>query len=81
MDGYSESRAFIGAIEELQKIGVPTGPMPDGSPNIEILSRLAQMKAMANEEAENGKLQVAIGPLAMTPAGVTVPASAFGKKF
>jgi hypothetical protein len=81
MDGYSESRAFIGAIEELQKIGVPTGPMPDGSPNIEILSRLAQMKAMANEEAENGKIQVAIGPLAMTPAGVTVPASAFGKKF
>jgi hypothetical protein len=78
MDGYSESRAFIGAIEELQKIGVPTGPMPDGSPNIEIL---AQMKAMANEEAENGKIQVAIGPLAMTPAGVTVPASAFGKKF
>jgi len=38
-----------------------------------------QMKAMASEEAENGKLQVAIPPLTMTPAGLTVPASGFGK--
>lgn len=81
MDGYSESRAFIGSIEEMQKLGIPTGPMPDGSPNLEVLSKFAQMKAMAKEDAENGKIQVAIGPLAITPAGLTVPASAFGKKF
>jgi len=81
MDGYSESRAFIGAIEEMQKLGIPTGPMPDGSPNLEVLSKFAQMKAMAKEDAENGKIQVAIGPLAITPAGLTIPASAFGKKF
>ena len=29
---------------------------------------------------KNGKVQIAIGPLAMTPAGFTVPQSAFGKK-
>jgi len=80
MDGYSESRAFIGAIEEMQKLGIPTGPMPDGSPNLEVLSKLAQMKAMANEEAENGKVQIAVGALSITPAGLTVPTSAFGKK-
>jgi hypothetical protein len=81
LDGYSESRAFIGSIEEMQKLGVPTGPLPDGSPNLEVLSVFGQLKAQAKEEAENGKVQVAIGPLTITPAGLTVPASSFGKKF
>lgn len=44
LDGYSESRAFIGAIEEMQKLGIPTGAMPDGSPNLDILSKFGQMK-------------------------------------
>jgi hypothetical protein len=78
--GYSETRAFIGAIEEMQKLGIPTGPMPDGSPNLDVLKMLGQMKSMASEEAENGKVQIAIPPLTMTPAGLTVPSSAFGKK-
>jgi hypothetical protein len=80
LDGYSESRAFIGAIEELQKLGIPTGPLPDGSPNLDVLKIFGQMKAAAKEETENGKVQIALGPLTMTPAGLTVPASAFGKK-
>jgi hypothetical protein len=80
LDGYSETRAFIGTIEEMQKLGIPTGPMPDGSPNLNVLSKFAQMKAQAKEEAENGKVQIAIGALSTTPAGLTVPASAFGKK-
>jgi hypothetical protein len=79
LDGYSESRAFVGAIEEMQKSGIPTGSMPDGSPNLDLLSKFSQMKAMANEEAENGKVQVALGILSVTPAG-TIPTSAFGKK-
>ena len=81
LDGYSESRAFIGTIEEYQKLGIPTGPLPDGSPNLEVLSVFGQLKAQAKEEAENGKVQVAIGPLTITPAGLTIPASSFGKKF
>ena len=71
MDGYSETRAFIGAVEEMQKMGIPTGPMPDGSPNLNMLQMFGQMKAMANEEAENGKTEIAIPPLVMTPAGLT----------
>jgi|688.fasta_scaffold32533_3 hypothetical protein len=80
-DGYSEARAFMGTIEEYQKIGIPTGAMPDGSPNLDILSRFGQMKAMAKEDAENGKVQVAIPPLAVPPWGVSLPSSANGKKF
>lgn len=80
LDGYSATRAFIGTIEELQKMGIPTGPLPDGSPNLTVLSMFGQLKAASSEEAENGKVQVALGPLAITPAGLTVPSSAFGKK-
>ena len=80
LEGYSETRAFIGAIEELQKIGIPTGPMPDGSPNLTVLSMFSQLKASANEENENGKVQIAIGPLTVTPTGFTLPAKASGKK-
>jgi hypothetical protein len=81
LDGYSESRAFLGTIEELQKIGIPTGPMPDGSPNLDVLAKFAQMKGMANEQAENGKTQIALRPIAVLPIGVTEPATGFGKSF
>jgi len=81
LDGYSESRAFIGVIEEMQSIGIPTGAMPSGAPNFDILGKFGQMKAMANEDAENNKIQIAVGPLTITPAGLTVPSSAYGKKF
>jgi len=80
MDGFSETRAFIGAIEEMQKLGIPTGAMPDGSPNLDVLAVLGQLKASASEEASNGKVQIAVGALTITPSGLTVPASAFGKK-
>lgn len=80
LDGYSESRAFVGAIEELQKIGIPTGALPDGSPNLDVLGKFGQMKAMAKEDGDNGKVQIALGPLTITPAGLTVPSSAYGKK-
>ena len=78
-DGYSESRAFLGTIEEMQGMGVPTGDLPDGSSNLDLLSKFGQMKAMANEDAENGKVEIAIGPLSITPGG-TVPNKAYGKK-
>lgn len=81
LDGYSESRAFIGVIEEMQRLGIPTGAMPSGAPNLDILGKFAQMKAMAFEEAENNKVQIAVGPLVVTPAFLTVPASSYGKKF
>lgn len=80
LDGYSQTRAFIGAIEEMESLGIPTGPMPDGSPNLTVLSVFSQMTAMSNEEAENGKVQIAVGPLTITPAGFTIPSNAFGKK-
>ena len=80
LDGYSETRAFIGTIEELQKLGIPTGDLPDGSPNLGILSMLGQMKAMANENAENGKTQIFLPPIAVA-GGSTLPSTGFGKSY
>lgn len=83
LDGYSYTRAFLNTIEEMQKLGIPTGPLPSGAPNKFVLAKLAQMKSMAIEEAANGKVQVAIPALAVAAlgGGTTIPASAFGKKF
>ena len=81
LDGYSESRAFINAIEEMQKLGIPTGPMPDGSPNLTVLSMFGNIKAAEKEKTENGKVSIAIKPTAVTPAGLTVPNIASGKYF
>lgn len=79
LPGASATRAFMNQISELQKMGVPTGPLEDGSPNLFVLSKLADLKGSMNEQFENGKTQIAIPPLAMTPAGFTLPISAFGK--
>jgi hypothetical protein len=80
LDGYSETRAFIGAVENMQSSGVPTGSMPSGAPNLELLSKLGQMKSMADEDNDNNKVQIAVPQLKMTPIGVTMPDSAWGKK-
>jgi hypothetical protein len=79
LDGYSESRAFLGTIEEMQGLGVPTGALPDGSANLDLLSKFSQMRAMANEDAENGKVELAIPVLSITPGG-TIPDKGYGKK-
>ena len=79
LDGYSESRAFLGTIEEMQGMGVPTGALPDGSANLDLLAKFSQMRAMANEDAENGKVELAIPVLSITPGG-TIPGKGYGKK-
>ena len=60
LPGTSASRSSINAIEELQKLGIPTGTLPDGSPNLMLLFNLASNKATKKESAQNGKIQ-AIG--------------------
>jgi hypothetical protein len=81
LGGFSSSRAFINVIEEYQKLGLPTGGLPDGSPNLMLQSKFAEIKGQQQEENENGKVQVFIKPLTATPAGITLPTgNIFGKK-
>jgi hypothetical protein len=82
LDGYSPSRAFINVIEEYQKIGLPTGDMPDGSPNLMLQAKFAELKGQDREQAQNGKIQLFAKPLTVTPAGVTLPAgNLYGKSY
>ena len=64
----------------MQKLGIPTGPMPDGSPNLGVLAMFSQIKGMNREEASNGKVVMAIDPISLTPAGLTNGITMYGKK-
>lgn len=79
LDGYSPTRSFLNTVQNLQEIGIPTGPMPDGSPNEFLAAVKAMIDGNSKEVAENGKVAIGIGPLTITPAGVTIPKDAYGK--
>ena len=79
LDGYSPTRSFLNTVQNLQELGIPTGPMPDGSPNKFLASIKAMIDGNSQEIAENGKVAIGIGPLTITPAGVTIPKDAYGK--
>jgi len=63
LPGTSPERATINAIEGLQAVGIPTGTLPDGSPNLMGLYNLIVNKANDKEEAENGKIVGTPDPL------------------
>ena len=74
LPGTSPERATINTIQELQALGIPTGVLPDGSPNLMLLYNLALNKGLDKETAENGKIEaIGIGPVG--------PIEIFGKSF
>jgi hypothetical protein len=79
LKGYSAERSFLNYITELQKLGLPTGPLPDGSPNLGLMGDYALLKGQANELFSNGKTEFVIPSLGVTPAGVTAPLNWSGK--
>ena len=72
LPGSSPTRSFINGIENMQRLGLPTGANLDGTPNLGLQSVFAQMKATDRENKENGKLEGMI----LTPSG---PRKLFGK--
>jgi len=57
LPGTSPERATINTIQELQSLGIPTGPLPDGSPNLMLLFNLATNKGSEKEKNLNGKIE------------------------
>lgn len=80
LPGVSDTRAFSNVLEQLQKSGLPTGDLPDGSPNLMNIAMFGLVKGQNQEVSENGKVNVFIPPITITPAGVTVPTKAWGKQ-
>jgi hypothetical protein len=66
LPGYSPNKAFINSIEKMQQLGLPTGPLPDGSPNLGLQAMYSQLKGADTEQKENGKLELSV----VTPFGV-----------
>lgn len=83
LGGVSDTRAFANVIENLQKSGLPTGDLPDGSPNQMNMAIMNQIKGQNLEQAENGKTEIWIPPLAVVGvgAGTTSPIKAYGKSY
>lgn len=84
LGGVSDTRAFANVIENLQKSGLPTGDLPDGSPNFMNSAFDGIIKGMNLEQAQNGKTEIYIPPLTVvTPLGpgVTKPSKGYGKSY
>jgi hypothetical protein len=60
LPGTDSSRASVNTLQFLQKLGVPTGTLPDGSPNLMLLYNLMSNRGVDTENAENGVVQVVL---------------------
>ncbi len=70
--GFNDTRAFLEVIQQFQKYGVPTGPMPDGSPNLYMLAMKGMIEGTEAERNKNSKTVGLLPSLVITPAGVTL---------
>lgn len=62
LPGYSPERAFLNVVEGLQSLGIPTGVLPDGSPNLMLLYNKITNDGIAQEK-KNEKIEgFAVGP-------------------
>lgn len=82
LPGFSVNRAFLNHITSLQKMGIPTGPLPDGSPNLMLMRDFSMMEAFNREQVQNGKIEgifsfQQIAPTGAMPAYVKVTGKYF----
>ena len=57
LPGISAEQMTINTIQTLQSIGVPTGALPDGSPNLMLQFNLAANKGIVSNITEEGKIE------------------------
>lgn len=63
LPGYSKTRATVNVIEQMQKSGIPTGPNPDGSPNMAVIFASSIVEGSERERDQNGKVEVFAQPI------------------
>jgi hypothetical protein len=56
--GFSETRANLNIIKEFQRFGIPTGPMPDGQPNLTLQSFFSANQGIEKERYTNSYTKI-----------------------
>lgn len=70
LPGTSPERMVINAIENLDKLGIPTGRGPGNKPNLMNQFMLQMLKGMEKENADNGKVEIVLDPTSNFLRGV-----------
>lgn len=83
LDGFSPTRALTNTVQGLQSLGLPTGDLPSGAPNVVVAAIAEQIKGVYKEQVENGKTEIFIPPLAVVAfgGGTTSPGRGTGKSY
>ena len=64
---------ILNDIQNLQQFGIPTGPMPDGSPNLYMVAIQSQITGVESERDKNAKVLGITPSQVVSPIGVTIP--------
>lgn len=72
--GFNSVRATLEVIQNFQALGIPTGPMPDGSPNLFMIAQQASIAGIESERDKNSKVSGMLPQLIVSPIGITIPA-------
>jgi hypothetical protein len=71
--GFNPVRASLQVIQNFQSLGIPTGPMPDGSPNLFMIAQQAAITGMESERDKNSKIAGLTPQQIVSPIGLTIP--------
>jgi hypothetical protein len=81
--GLSTIQSTANIVKDLNRLGIPTGPMPDGSANLTVGTMFASTKEIYRGIKDDMSIQVGITPgtINSTPAGNITPGMGFGCAF
>lgn len=71
--GFNSVRATLQVIQNFQALGIPTGPMPDGSPNLFMIAQQSAISGVESERDKNSKIAGLTPQQIVLPIGVTIP--------
>ena len=72
--GLSAIRSTSNIVKDLNKLGIPTGPMPDGSPNLTVAFAFASTKENFRALKKDASVQVGVQPGSMMITGFSANA-------
>ena len=68
--GLSTIHSVSNIVKDLNKLGIPTGPMPDGSPNMTVSHTFANVNEIYRAIRKDMSMQVGFNPGSMLFKGV-----------